>query len=260
VSSSCLEPSQAIPDQETWDRVWRHWPNADRDDALLAREANHPRWQWIQGALGTCFESFFGLKTIELGSGRGDWSALLAQNGAETTLFDANNAALNQAFWRFERLNLSARFVCGDFLNLSDEFIGRFDAAFSSGVIEHFHKNTRTEAIFAHKIAVRPGGLVVIGVPNALCPPYRIWKGYLEFRGWWPYGFERPFTAGELKRRAAAAGLVDVQTRCFGFRQSVGDHLWKSLLGRDVDWSQRRSVLDSWMGSMLVMTGRRPAE
>lgn len=253
-------PSQSIPNQETWDRVWRHWPNADRDDDLLAREANHPRWRWIQNVFSLYFASFIGRKTIELGSGRGDWSVLLAQNGAETTLFDANNAALNQAAWRFERLNLDASFVCGDFLHLSEEFIGRYDAAFSSGVIEHFQNSARNDAILAHKSAVRPGGLVVISVPHSFCPAYRIWKGYLEFRGWWPYGFERPFTAGELRRRAAAVGLVDVQIRCFGFWQSVGDHLVKSLLGRRVDWSQRESLLDSWMGSMLVMTGRRPAE
>ena len=56
----------------------------------------------IDRYLNNAFGRIKGLNTIELGSGRGDLSVLLAERGANVTLLDASDAALEQARERFD--------------------------------------------------------------------------------------------------------------------------------------------------------------
>ncbi len=240
-----------------WDVLWRYRPPDSKDDALLAREARSPRWKLIVEKLETAFGSIQDLRTIELGSGRGDLSALLARRGAQVTLLDSSAKALEQASHRFNRLGLTSSYRQGDITGSLDPWRGRFDVALSSGVIEHFNGGDRTRVVRAHHDVLRPGGMAIISVPNAWCIPYRLWKFYLELRGWWPYGLEVPYTGRELIRRARRVGFERIEGRCMGFWQSVGDQLGKTLLGRRPDWIDRRSLLDGTMGLILLLFGRR---
>ncbi|MFH1108370.1 MAG: class I SAM-dependent methyltransferase [Planctomycetota bacterium] len=251
-------PPPAAP-SAVWDQLWRHAPSEARDDALLDRERRNPRWTMILQRLEAAFGAVEGLRTIELGSGRGDLSALLAERGAKVTLLDTSDLALGQARRRFDRLGLQATYERGDLFDVCATRRGRFDVGLSSGVIEHFRGEDRTRALRAHSVALRRGGLAVISVPNARCVPYRLWKLYLELRGWWPYGFERPYTRPEMLRRSKAAGLTQLEVCCAGFWQSVGDHWGRSVLGRGPDWVDRPSCLDSVMGMSLILFGRRGA-
>ncbi len=246
-----LGPKSADP--PVWDRLWRHHPPAAKDNALLERERRSPRWATIIGHLQTTFGTVSGLRTIELGSGRGDLSALLARRGAHVTLLDASGKGLAQAEQRFVRLGLKARYEHADMLEALEPRQGGFDVALSSGVIEHFKGSDRTRAVEAHLNVLRPGGLAIISVPHALCAQYRLWKFYLELRGWWPYGMEIPYTRRELVRRARGIGFARVETHCTGFWQSVGDHWGRSLLGRGPDWVDKPSRLDNVMGMTLLM-------
>jgi SAM-dependent methyltransferase len=207
--------------------------------------------------LEASFGTIRGLRTIELGSGRGDLSTLLAERGAEVTLVDSSEKALTQARHRFDRLGLDARFVCADFLHEAARWRGGFDVALSSGVIEHFEGADRTTVVRAHCDALAPGGLAVISVPNAWCLPYRVWKFHLEHRGWWPYGLELPYSRPELLRRMRLAGFGRVEGVCMGLWQSVGDHWAKRWLRDKPDWSRYRSVLDGLMGLILLGFGWR---
>ena len=240
-----------------WDVLWRYHPPDTKDDALLAREARSLRWATIVGKLDAAFGSIQGLRTIELGSGRGDLSALLARNGARVTLLDSSARALRQASHRFDRLGLTASYHLGDITGSLDPWRGQFDVALSSGVIEHFGGSDRTRVVLAHHDVLRPGGMAIISVPNAWCIPYRLWKSYLERRGWWPYGLELPYTERELVRRARRIGFERIEARCMGFWQSVGDHLSRTLLGWRPDWVDRRSCLDGWLGLVLLLLARR---
>jgi cyclopropane fatty-acyl-phospholipid synthase-like methyltransferase len=232
-------------------------PTDERDDALLARERRTSRWAIILDRLVSNFGALRGLRTIELGSGRGDLSVLLAQSGAEVTLLDTSERALDQARKRFDRLRLSARFECGDLFTPPVRLLGSFDVALSSGVIEHFEHDVRTQAFRAHADVLNQRGLGIISVPNARCPSYRLWKFYLELRGWWPYGLEIPYSRREMIRRGRAAGFSRMEMQGCGFWQSVGDHLGRGLLGRGPDWAARSSRLDRVMGMSLIFFGRR---
>lgn len=243
-----------------WDRLWSHAPTDERDDALIERERRGLRWRYLLPRLRAAFGDLSGLRTIELGSGRGDISVLLAELGAKVTLLDASELALDQARRRFSRRGLDADCVVGDLFSPAAELIARFDLSLSTGVIEHFVGEQRTRAVRAHAAVLRNGGMTMISVPNAWCLPYRLWKFYLELRGWWPYGTERPYSRCELVRRAGESGLEHIEATCLGYWQSVGDHVCGSLLRRKSsrpDWVARPSCLDPLMGLSAIVTGRK---
>jgi len=241
-------PSLAAQGARVWDRLWRHVPSVEKDDTLLARERGGHRWCEIVRQIEGTFGSVAGLRTIELGAGRGDLSVLLAEHGAKVTLFDASEQAHEQARKRFRRLGLDADYVKGDMLGSLSKQAGQFDLAISSGVVEHFEDDQRTQTLAAHHAVLRPGGMAIVSVPHSWCFSYRLWKLYLETRGWWPYGMEIPYSQKELTRRACEAGFGRVETSAYGFWQSVGDHWIKNIFHRSVDLSGKRSVLDNTFG------------
>jgi cyclopropane fatty-acyl-phospholipid synthase-like methyltransferase len=204
------------------------------------------------------FGSIRGLRSIELGCGRGDLSVLLAEAGAEVTLLDSSERALEVARRRFDRLGLSARFEQGDMQSRTNS-PRHFDLAVSLGVVEHFVGEARSHALRAHIEALRPGGLALISVPYRWCPPYRLWKAYLELRGWWPYGVERPYSRVEIVRRARRAGFTQPITRLFGFWQSVSDHWLRRLGAKEPNWWAEDSPLDRWLGSVLLLAATAPS-
>jgi SAM-dependent methyltransferase len=243
----------ALPGLHVWERVWQRPLEAQRDDRHLRREERNPRWALVQNALAATFGGLAGRRTIELGSGRGDLSALLAARGAHATLVDYCTAALAQAQARFARLKLDAEFAHADLLGSLETFAGRFDVASSLGVVEHFAGQERRRALAAHYHVLRPGGVAVVSVPYAWGVPYRLWKVALEVRHRWPYGMEIPYGRRELRTLALAAGFTRVETHVTGFWQSLGDHWLRSLIGRSPDWVARRSRLDAYLGGTLTL-------
>ena len=256
-STEAAPPEVGATGDIVWDRIWHRVPSVEKDAAMLARESRSRRWSLITDRLTRDFGSLQGLRTIELGSGRGDLSVLLAQQGARVTLLDANESALEQARTRFEGLGLTADYVKGNLLAPEASWSSRFEVALSSGVIEHFRGEDRTEVVRAHHMALRPGGTAVISVPYAWCVPYRIWKCYLELRSWWPYGMEIPYTRRELRSHAQRVGFTDTETWTMGFLQSVGVHWWQRLAGSRPVWAESNSRLDSIMGLVLLLFARR---
>jgi len=245
--------SATVSDAQAWERQWRRAPDGRDDADRVAREQRNPRWALVLDALTRTFGRLAGLRTVELGSGRGDLSALLAARGAEVTLLDRNDTVLSQARRRFDRLGLQADFVSGDLLGDLDRFQGRFDVSCSLGVIEHFRGGRRARAVAVHRTVLRDSGMTVVSVPHALGVPYRMWKLYLEVRRWWPYGTEIPYGKGELRQLATAAGFRRAELHASGFWQSVGDHWGRSVLGLSPDWVARRSWLDPVLGGTLTM-------
>lgn len=247
--------SPAATGAPVWDRLWQHHHTDAKDDVVLERERRARRWSMISDRLRATFGRLENLRTIELGSGRGDLSTLLAESGAKVTLLDSSDRALDQARHRFDRLGLDGTFERADMFEYAGAHAGEFDVALSSGVIEHFKGAARTKVIRAHRDVLQPVGVTVISVPHARCIPYRVWKLYLELRGWWPYGMEIPYSARELRRRAHEAGFVSTEAHCMGFLQSVGVHWAQRLVGRRPGWTDKPSRLDSTMGFTLLMFG-----
>lgn len=252
------------PNAPDWDRLWHHQPSDAKDDQLLERERRSLRWARIVSHLEATFGSIEKLRTLELGSGRGDLSALLAERGAVVTLLDSSERALSQARQRFERRGLPGRYESADMLGALDAFRERFDVALSSGVIEHFAGEERTCAIRAHYEVLRPGGLAIISVPNAWCLPYRVRKLYLELRGWWPYGRELPYTRREIIRRASEAGFARAEATAMRFSRSLaprrvvdGDRPESPVACDMLHAANRTFRLHSAFGFVLLLFGWR---
>ncbi len=249
---------RAATASDVWERVWRYQPSHERDDALLAREKSGKRWRLVVERLQDAFGSLRGLRTIELGSGRGDLSVLLAGEGAQVTLLDQHRGVLREAQRRFDRLGLPVTCLEGDLFEKPGGRESEFDVALSLGVVEHFHGAMRTQAVMAHRQAVRPGGMVIISVPHAWCPTYRLWKLEQELRGTWPYGMEIPYSRRELRSRARQAGLERIESHTFGFRHSLQSHWVRRWFPAAADGFQQASRLDSLMGFVLLLFARRP--
>lgn len=79
-----------------------------------------------------------------------------------------------------------------------------FDLVFSQGLIEHFEDPTPMLA--AHLALVKPGGWLVLNVPQKynLFTPYKHWR---MRRGRWPPGWETEYSAGQLADLGRRSGL-----------------------------------------------------
>ena len=224
------------------------------------------------------------LKTIELGCGYGKISLLFGLSGAQTMLFDYNEAALTSAEAAHAKLGLNPRLLGGDLLNLPAELHGQFDVACSFGTLEHFFGDNRSKAVTATASVLRPGGVLFVTVPNRYAIWYRIGFGARYWLGLMARGMkEKPFSRAELGRLALEAGveileLESVNTFRGDFKDWIGENAvsltrkvtgWPkrvqpptevSIEGLDVSALRRlppRSYLDRHFSYSLLLIGRK---
>jgi SAM-dependent methyltransferase len=204
-----------------WDRHWRVEP-LDVDAPFA--EARTPRWRAQELLVRERFGSFQGLRAIELGAGRGLNALLYAQRGADVTLLDVSELALEQARQLFELHGLGFTPVVADAFEPPAALRGAFDVSMSFGLCEHFLGERRAAIVRAHLDVVRPDGIALLGVPNRLAPAYRLWMGLLKARGTWPLGTEEPFGVGELAGLARRAGGRPLEPVYGSFVGSLVNH------------------------------------
>lgn len=236
-----------------WGEQWRLTPI---DAAAPAAEARTPRWRAQERLIRERFGGFESVRAIELGAGRGLNGLLFAQRGARVTLLDNLPVALDQARELFAANGVSFEPAVEDLFVLPDELRGAFDVSMSYGLAEHFLGERRLEVIRAHLDVLRPGGLALIGVPNAHGVVYRAWKAALERRGSWPFGTEVPYTArelGDLARRAGGEPLAPVYGSFASSLVSHGVNQVLYKLGRaGLRLPQLRTPIDRFGYELLV--------
>ena len=246
---------------QVWDAVWRETQLTQEGvRRKFERERKTLRWKAIRDAFRAHFGTLNGLRTIELGAGTGDISLLLASEGAEPTLLDANERALTIARLQFGVFNYSASFITGDFFNLDPVLIGQFDAAVSYGVVEHFEGNDRLLACKSHVQVLRPGGMVAISVPNARCLPYRINKWWEETTGKWAWGLEIPYTRQELGEVAHKIGLKSWFIHGSSFLRDWDQFLFMPVTSRVTRYTglsfEKRTPFDRIWGHAQTLIGQ----
>ena len=253
-----------------WDKLWTDHGSLDEARAELAKEERGVRWRRLERALAAHFGRLAGLEIIEIGAGMGTCAALLARRGARVTILDYSPVALRGAAAFYTREGLRAEFLERDALALPAALLGRFDVAMSFGLTEHFRGPARLAIHKAHLDLIRPGGLAIVSVPNALNPPYRLYKFLAERTGKWAYGEEYPYTRLELARLCRALGVE--QTRYLGDSLLASFHFINPLR---VSGKLRRLLrvrtprrepfgwrvatpLDSWLAPALVLVALKP--
>jgi SAM-dependent methyltransferase len=160
-------------------------------------------WSWTNTLLQYSRESD---AVLDLGSGAGENAAVLASHGRHVTLLDWS--AQNLQFDRrlFETMHLEGRFVQHDMTRPLPFADDSFDVVFSCGVFEYFRDDEIVRILQeAFRVARRR---VIILVPNARSLAYRLGKWYLERKGRWHWGKERPFHTLKPHFRRAGHGRI----------------------------------------------------
>lgn len=194
---------------QLWDRFWKDRGSPEQDAFDLANEELGIRWQRIERIVAKRFGPFGGLRVIEIGAGAGTNAALFAKHGADVTILDFSQTALDRSREFFERNRLKARYVNADALDLPTELHGSFDVAMSFGLTEHFTGEDRVRINLAHFDLLAPGGFAAISVPNKFNPPYRIYKAFSQAIGRWEIGGEYPYSRAEFRRILSDSPDID---------------------------------------------------
>lgn len=205
---------------QTWDSLWNGIDLAEQVHRL-AKEKAGIRWKRMTDILRREFGSIQNLRCVELGAGLATVSTLLAQEGADISIIDYSPKALDICRSVLEKLGVKATFYQANGLSLPDELTGRFDVSMSFGLTEHFLAENRIAINKAHLNLLRSGGLTFISVPNAWCPPYRLFKFVAEASGRWNMAEEYPYSRRELLRVANQIGAQSASI--------FGDDFWDAL-------------------------------
>jgi len=185
---------------ELWDKLWERSSKSQKVYHYnLLKEEQGPVWKKIKAVLDKKFSSIEGLSVIELGAGRGSYSALMAKQGAEVTVLDYSERAIQKARGFFDYLGLPLQYVLGNALDLEERLKGKFDVSMSFGLSEHFVNRDRLMINKSHFDVLADNGLTFISVPNKYCIPYQIWKKKREILKKWDYGTEYPYSRNEFR-------------------------------------------------------------
>ncbi len=258
----------SINSVKVWDDVWSD-PNLVTDDIIiLEAERATIRWSRIVSRLMKEFGSLKNLKVIEIGSGIGTYAALLASEGAKSTLLDFSPKALKRAKDFFSNNTLKAKYFQGDALDLPAEILKtKFDISISVGLTEHFKGKDRIKINNQHFKVLKKGGIAIIIVPNKYNPPYRLYKYCSELFGTWKFGEEYPYSRLELSNFCHTFGYQLIGLFGDDLYQSIRFLLPANFLRRlfrvgtpnslDSIHFERGTIIDDYLGYSLILMAKK---
>jgi SAM-dependent methyltransferase len=175
-----------------------------------------------------------GSRVLEIGASVGYLSLAIAERACKVVAVEQDLSAVAVARARGIEMR-AGRF---EDLNLSEEY-GTFDCLVLADVLEHIVDAGRFLQLGVR--CLRPGGIVVLSVPNIAhwSTRWSLLRGRFEYTstGLLDETHVRFYTAGSLERLLAGHGLTIVERRA-----SLGlacYPCWKSI---ELQWNQRRIV------------------
>lgn len=251
---------------KSWNSFWSKYAFTDKQDRQIIRQELHSvRWRKIEKEILNRFGSFKGLKVVEIGSGRGEISALMALNGANVTLIDNSRTALEKAQDLFTNLGHTPKLIMADIMHLPGELLNSFDVSMSFGLAEHFDYPRRESVIKLHAGLLNPRGVSFIAVPNRSCLPYRFFMKLSDILGYPDEAIEIPFTRLELQKVAIAVGFKShkivgsslIRDTVYFLCTRYISHLSKWKLIIDTTVFEIPLVFDDYFGYSLVLIGTK---
>ena len=152
-------------------------------------------------------------RVLEVGVGKGNESLVIAAAGAAVVGLDYSRAALALLDRRSSGQGSTLELVEADARVLPFQD-GAFDLVFSQGVLEHFRDPT--SALREQRRVLRPGGVIVVEVPNKFTA-YTVAKRLLMWVGRWAPGWETEYSPRQLHRLLSGAGFDVIDTRGWDF-------------------------------------------
>lgn len=197
---------------QQWSQVLSTDGSPDRfAQALVTRGPVVPWTELLIGHTSDC------ATVLDLGSGRGDHSAMLARAGRRPTLIDWAPQNIEFSREMFAACGVEGRFCVGDITRPLPFASGSFDAVFSCGVLEYFDR-AQVAAIITEAFRVARKRVIIL-VPNAFSVAYRVGKWYMERSGKWTWGGEVP--SYSLKSTFEQAGSVRTKELTVAARHSL---------------------------------------
>ncbi|MCK5438592.1 MAG: class I SAM-dependent methyltransferase [Gemmatimonadetes bacterium] len=185
------------PDIPRWDRFW-----AEKDDLEQVYRSSPKVLEAVMRALPPDAE-----RVLEVGAGTGRDTAWLSERGLFAIALDSSPAAWSIMARSAPGL-VGRGLVGGDALHLPFAD-ATFDVVFHQGVLEHFGNPT---AFLAENSRVtRPGGLLVVDVPQTFHPWTFLKRMALRLNRWFA-GWETEYTIGQLQRLVLGAGYEVIET------------------------------------------------
>ncbi len=206
---------------------------------------------WVQPLLE---HTKAGDAVLELGSGTGLLSAVLASYERRAHLMDFSAESLVFAKEVFSALGLNGDFYEQDIRHDWQMKNDQVDYVFSSGVLEHF-SDEDIVAILKRSLAVSRKGIMSL-VPNAHSLSYLAGKMKLEKDGRWRYGRETPKKSlRPLFEKAGAIDIVEYSVSPYQALKFLGDQcgVFKDLL--DGMGQQEKQGLDQ--GYLIFTYGKK---
>lgn len=168
-------------------------------------------WSFHEVLYGTILEHVSKpARILDVGSGPG-WSALyLASLGYRVTGIDNEPSLVRIARTQAERLNIEADFQCADAFDLS-KLYGKYDLAFSCGVLEHFDREVTVNLLREQAKCAR---YVLLQIPTK----------YTAYAA--PLTDERIYSMNELAGIVEDAGLKVARKFGYGDVTATRGQVW----------------------------------
>jgi len=172
------------------------------------------------------------LSVIDCGCGEGLIMRFIAEQFEDVEVWGIEYSdAIEKARGMGERLNLPFNLVCGDLLKEWDpQFIGKFDAVISFGLIEHFERPNEILSQMAK--ALTPGGSMITVIPNFEGLFHFFWRLYDRKN----YAYHIPVAFDVLGNLHKEIGLENIKTVRLGTPCIPGIHnptaMWEKILRR----------------------------
>ena len=149
-----------LTDAAYWDRYW--------DRVALPKEHRRTRRAYYLNAILDVFDRFMprdaSLTAAEVGGAPGQYLAYMHRSlGYRVTCIDYSAIGCQKTIENFHLLDIPGEVIHAD-LMAEGTNLPTFDVVYSLGLIEHFVD--RMPIVERHVRLVRPGGLLVLGVPN----------------------------------------------------------------------------------------------
>ena len=146
-----------------------------------------------------------GAGVLEVGAGGSATLGMLAaRRGCRAVGCEPDAAGVETALRLAAREGARVGFVRGDgfALPFAD---GAFDVVYSLGLVEHFSPAETAALVAEHRRVCRPGGRVILSVPNLLNLPHTLYKAALGEK--YRYHPERSLSPATLRALMEGAGL-----------------------------------------------------
>jgi SAM-dependent methyltransferase len=154
------EPA-ALTDEAFWDVYWRNVKLPVVVDDARAR----PYQREILRVFKRFVPAGHGGRALEIGGAPGGYLAFIARTlGYEAHAIDSSSVGCNKLRENFDLLHIPVTVYCRDALEGDVSDLPRFDLVYSLGLIEHF--SDPVPMIRKHVELTKPGGVIVLGLPN----------------------------------------------------------------------------------------------